>query len=162
MTPVAHILSVTAIWTTMLFGLRFMVDAVQWLRPMRLAAWRLARCRGPSHAVCIAAFFEEVDQLHVDLRKAMTTPWSATLLFGGCSLVGLGFVFSCLGDTFQLVTRDIAGWRTFDVVTDCIGALCAVAGMSFVQAATARRRTVSFVVSAALVVTGLGIGIVTL
>lgn len=111
---------------------------------------------------CREEFWQEVEQLHVDLRLAMTTPWSATLLFMGSILIGLGFAFSCAGDSAQLVTGDIAGWRAFDVATDCIGALCGVTGMAFVQAATARRRTVSFIVSAALVLTGLGIGIVTL
>ncbi len=43
MTPLGHILPVTAIWTATLIGLRFAVDAIQWLRPLRLALWRLAQ-----------------------------------------------------------------------------------------------------------------------
>ena len=162
MTPLGHILSVTAIWTATLIGLRFAVDAIQWLRPMRLALWRLARCTGPSNDVCRANFYAEVAKLHDDLRAAMTTPWSATLLFLGSILIGFGIVSLNAGEAAQLVTRNPEGWRTFDIVTNCAGALLAVTGMSFVQAATARHRTVSFMISAVLVLTGAGIGAVTL
>lgn len=162
MTPLGHILSVTAIWTATLIGLRFAVDAIQWLRPLRLALWRLARCTGPTHDVCRAAFHAEVDRLHDDLRGAMIAPWTAVLLFGGCALLGFGIVSLNAGEAAQLVTRNPDGWRTFDIVSNCIGAALAVTGMSLVQAATARHRTAALMVSIALILTGAGVGAVTL
>ena len=162
MTPLGHIVSVIAIWVMMLFGIRFAVAAAQWLGPMTLALWRLARCTEPDKAGCIAAFVAAIDQLHVDLRSAMVTPWSATLLFSGSALIGWAFALGSSGDAAMLVSRHPAGWEVYDVVSDCFAAISGVTGMAFIQAATARRRTASFMVSAALVATGLGIGVVTL
>ncbi|MEH3046516.1 hypothetical protein [Sphingomonas adhaesiva] len=162
MTPLAHVSSVVAIWTMMLFGIRFAVAAAQWLVPMMLALWRLARCTEPDKAHCIAAFVASIDQLHVDLRSAMVTPWSATLLFSGSVMIGVAFALGSSGDAAMLVSRHPAGWEVYDVVTDCIAAILGVTGMAFIQAATARRRTASFMVSAVLALTGLGIGVVTL
>jgi hypothetical protein len=161
MTPLGHIVSVIAIWTMMLFGFRFAVDAAGWLRPVAKAGWHMARCDGDRRA-CLRAFRHVVDQLHVDLAAAIQTPWSATLLFGGGTLIGLGYLIGSLGDAARLVSRNPQAWLPFDVTTDCIAAFVAVTGMSFALAATARRRTASFMVSGALILTGAGIGWVTL
>lgn len=48
------------------------------------------------------------------------------------------------------------------MVSDCIAALMSITGMAFIHAATSQRRTASFFVSGALIVSGLGIGLVTL
>jgi len=162
MTALGHIMSVVAIWTMMLFGLRFAVAAGNWLLPLAGAAWQLARCEGPDTRICRRRFLQAVDQLHIDLHSAITTPWSATLLFAGSVLIGFAFAAGSAGDAAQLVSHHPEAWTAFDIVTDCIAALAGVTGMAFVQAATSRRRTASFLVSAALVLTGLGIGVVTL
>lgn len=162
MTAFGHIASVVAIWTMMLFGLRFAVAAGHWLIPIAIAGWRLARCAGPDTRMCRRAFLLAIECLHFDLSRAITTPWSATLLFAGSVLVGLAFACGSAGDAAQLVAHRPEAWQAFDVVTDCIAAILGVTGMAFIQAATSHRRTASFLVSAALVLTGLGIGVLTL
>ncbi len=161
MTPLAHIISVVAIWSMMLFGLRFAVAAGQWMMPVakafgRWLVWRSAR------RSLKARLLQAIVRQHRDLNSALVTPWSATLLFGGAALIGLGYTFGSAGDAMRLVSKHPDAWTAFDVTTDAIAAVMAITGMSFVQAATARHRTASFLVSGALIVTGLGIGIVTL
>lgn len=162
MTALAHVISVVAIWTLMLFGVRFAVSAGHWLVPSAAASWRLARCRGPDHSECRARFRAVIDQLHIDLIMAIKTPWSATLLFAGSVLIGLGYFFGSAGDAAILVSAHPEHWIAFDVVTDCIASVLATTGMSFVLAAFSRHRTASFLVSGVLIATGLGIGVVTL
>lgn len=162
LTPVGHVASTVAIWTMMLTGLRFAVGAFGWARPVLVAAWHLWRCKGPDTRVCRRRFLDAIDQLHVDLNSAITTPWSGTLLFAGSALIGLGYAAGSSGDAMELVSAHPDAWAVFDVVTDCVAAVLAVTGMAFVHAATARRRTASFLVSAVLIVTGLGIGVLTL
>lgn len=162
MTALAHVISVVAIWTLMLFGVRFAVSAGHWLVPCAAAMWRLARCRGPDRSQCRAHFRAVIDQLHIDLITAIKTPWSATLLFAGSVLIGLGYFFGSAGDAAQLVSAHPDHWLPFDVVTDCIASVLATTGMSFVLAAFSRHRTASFLVSGVLIATGLGIGVVTL
>ena len=162
MTPLGHIISVVAIWTMMLFGLRFAAGAGNWLIPLTVAFGRLLRCREPGKQACRAHFKATVDKLHVDLNKAITTPWSGTLLFSGSVLIGLGYFFGSSGDAAQLISRHPDTWKNYDIVTDAVAAVISVTGMSFVHAATSRRRTASFLVSGALIATGIGIGVVTL
>lgn len=162
MTPLGHIISVVAIWTMMLFGLRFAAGAGKWLVPLAFAGWHLVRCNEPGKHTCRARFRVVVDQLHVDLISAITTPWSGTLLFMGSGLIGLAYFFGSSGDAAMLVSRHPETWKAYDITTDALAALISVTGMSFVHAATARRRTASFLVSFALVATGIGIGVVTL
>lgn len=162
MTPLAHILSVVAIWTMMLTGLRFAVAAVGWLRPVARAGYRLVRCRAREHGECRDRLVASIDALHLQLNQAITTPWSGTLLFAGCVLIGLGYAFGSAGDAVLLVSDQPDRWQAFDVAGDCSAAVLAVTGMSFVHAATAHRRTASFLVSGVLVLTGLGIGVLTL
>ncbi|MCT8002997.1 hypothetical protein NZL82_14040 [Sphingomonas sanguinis] len=162
MTTLGHVISTAAIWCLMLTGARFGVASVQWLGPARRALWRLLRCREPGREQCRTAFRATIERLHVNLRRAMTAPWSASLLFVGSALIGFGFTFGCAGDMAKLISRSPQTWQTFDVVTDCIAAAMAVTGMAFVQAVTATHRTVSLMVSIGLVITGLGIGVVTL
>jgi len=145
----------------MLFGLRFAVDAAGWLRPVGAAAWHMARC-SDDRRTCFRKFRHAVDQLHLDLAASIQTPWSATLLFGGAVLIGFGYAAGSAGDAVKLVSTAPDRWSTFDIVTDCLAAVLAVTGMAFVLAATARRRTASFFVSAVLIGTGAGIGVVTL
>lgn len=161
MTALGHIASVVAIWSMMLFGLRFAIDACGWLRPVGAVLLHMARCDEPCR-MCLRHFRRTVDQLHVDLASSIHSPWSALLLFGGALLIGAGYALGSAGDVARLVSHSPDRWVTFDIVTDCIAAIFAVTGMSFVLAATARKRTASFLVSAGLVVTGLGIGVVTL
>lgn len=146
----------------MLFGVRFAVAAVNWLLPLGAAVWHLVRCEGRDSRQCRRRFIGAIDQLHDDLNSAITTPWSATLLFAGSVLIGVAFACGSAGDAAQLVARHPDAWQSFDVVTDCVAAILAVTGMSFLQAATSLRRTASFLVSGALVLTGLGIGVLTL
>lgn len=161
MTALGHIVSVVAIWSMMLFGIRFTVDACGWLRPVVGAALHIARCDEPRRA-CLRRFRRTVDQLHLDLADVIKSPWSALLLFGGAVLIGVGYACGSAGDVARLVSHNPERWLTFDIVTDCMAAVAAVTGMAFVLAATARKRTASFLVSAVLVATGLGIGVVTL
>lgn len=162
MTALGHVVSVVAIWTMMLFGVRFAVAAGNWLLPLVEAAWHLVRCEGPDIRVCRRRFVDTIAQLHLDLNAAITTPWSATLLFAGSMLTGVAFFSGSLGDAAKLVAHKPEAWTGFDLVTDCIAAVLAVTGMAFIQAATSRRRTASFLVSAALIGTGLGVGYFTL
>ncbi|WP_374295147.1 hypothetical protein [Sphingomonas sp.] len=162
MADLAHIISVAAIWTLMLTGLRFAVAAIQWLRPARRALWRLLRCSEPGRLRCRADFRAAIDRLHDDLRDAMTAPWSASLLFVGSALIGLGFMAGSAGDIAVALSSEPERWQTFDMAGDCLAALLAVTGMGFVQAVTATHRTVSLLMQAGLVLTGLGIGWVTL
>ncbi|KQO51160.1 hypothetical protein [Sphingomonas sp. Leaf257] len=162
MTALAHIVSVVAIWTLMLFGVRFAVSAGHWLVPCGGALWHLARCRGPNKSECRAAFRATIAQLHADLVSAIKTPWSATLLFGGSVLIGLGYFFGSAGDAARLVSAQPDHWIAFDVATDCTASVFATTGMSFVLAAFSRHRTASFLVSGVLILTGLGIGVSTL
>jgi len=162
MTPLGHIVSVVAIWTMMLFGLRFASGASKWLIPVAIAGWHLARCREPGKGTCRTRFVAVVNQMHVDLNEAITTPWSGTLLFSGSTLIGLSFFLGSSGDAAQLVAHHPTAWKGFDIVTDALAAVISVTGMSFVHAATAQRRTASFLVSFALIATGIGIGVVTL
>ncbi|KQM56704.1 hypothetical protein ASE69_03565 [Sphingomonas sp. Leaf208] len=162
MTPLGHIISVVAIWTMMLFGLRFAAAAGGWLVPIGIAGWRLARCKEIDKRTCKIRFVRAVDILHLDLNRAITTPWSGTLLFAGSVLIGLSYFFGSSGDAAQLVSRYPETWKSYDIATDAAAAVMSVTGMSFVQAATAQRRTASFLVSGALIATGIGIGVVTL
>lgn len=132
MSSVAHVVSVVAIWTLMLFGVRFAVSAGHWLVPCAGALVRLAWCRGPDRTECRARFRASVDQLHIDLITAIKTPWSATLLFAGSVLIGLGYFFGSAGDAARLVSTRPDHWIPFDVVTDCIASVLATTGMSFV------------------------------
>ncbi|MGN5373300.1 hypothetical protein [Sphingomonas hankookensis] len=162
MTPLGHVASVIAIWAMMLFGLRFAVGAIHWLLPLMRAAYRLARCTEVDKRFCRKQFVHSVDQLHLDLNRAITTPWSGTLLFAGSILIGVGFAAGCLGDVMQLLSKVPDAWEAFDVVSDCLAAVMSITGMAFVHAATSQRRTASFLVSGALILSGLGIGLVTL
>lgn len=162
MTPLGHIVSVVAIWTMMLFGLRFAAAAGGWLVPVAIAGFNLARCREIDKRTCRIRFVRAVDILHLDLNRAITTPWSGSLLFAGSVLIGLGYFFGSSGDAVQLVSSHPDAWKPYDITTDALAAVMSVTGMSFVQAATAQRRTASFLVSGALIATGIGIGVVTL
>jgi len=154
MTALAHIAGVVAVWTLLLFGLRFVVDGCGWLRPLSAELVRMiGGKRGGLRAV--------VDQLHVDLVAAIVSPWSATLLFGGAALIGLGYAAGAIGDVARLVSAEPRAWDLFDVVSDCVAAILAVTGMSCVLAATSDQRRASFGVSLILVLTGVGIGWVT-
>lgn len=161
MTPLGHILSVVAIWTMMLYGVRFSVAAGNWLVPLGGALWHLAWCRGDRRA-CRARFRATVDQLHADLVSAIKTPWSATLFFLGCMLIGGAYSFGSMGDAARLISTRPDAWTGFDVATDCLAAILSVTGMAFVMAGFSRHRTASFLVSGVLVFTGLGIAVVTL
>lgn len=146
----------------MLTGLRFAVAAAGWLQPLARAGYRLARCRSRDHGACRDRFVAAIDALHLQLNQAITTPWSGTLLFAGCVLIGLGYAVGSAGDAAVLVSQHPERWQSFDVAGDCVAAVLSVTGMSFVHAATAHRRTASFLVSGVLVVTGLGVGVWTL
>jgi hypothetical protein len=161
MTPLGHIISVVAIWSMMLFGLRFAVAAGQWMLPVAKSYVLLLIGRADRRSRRIR-FMRAIDRLHLDLNRSIITPWSATLLFSGAGLIGLAYSFGSAGDAMKLVSKHPEAWTAFDVTTDAAAAVMSITGMSFVQAATAQRRTASFLVSAALVVTGLGIGVVTL
>lgn len=161
MTPFAHIISVTSIWTMMLYGARFATASAQWLLPIAVAVWHFALCRGDRRK-CRARLRATIDQLHVDLVDAIQTPWSATLFFSGCFLMGLSYFFGSMGDAVRLVSLHPDAWLTFDVVTDCFAAILSVIGISLVMAGFSRHRTASFLVSGVLVGTGLGIALVTL
>ncbi|KZE14071.1 hypothetical protein [Sphingomonas sp.] len=162
MTPLGHVASVVAIWSMMLFGLRFAVSAVHWLLPLIRATYRLIRCTEAVKRFCRKQFVHAIDQLHLDLNRAITTPWSGTLLFSGSILIGFGYAAGCAGDVMKLLTKMPDAWDAFDVVSDCIAAVMSITGMAFIHAATSQRRTASFFVSGALIVSGLGIGLVTL
>ena len=162
MSPPGHVASVVAIWAMMLFGLRFAVAAIHWLLPIMRAAYRLARAEEAEKRFCRKQFVHAVDQLHLDLNRAITTPWSGTLLFAGSILIGFGFAIGCTGNVMKLLSKSADAWETFDVLTDCFAALMSITGMAFIHAATSQRRTASFLVSSALIVSGLGIGLVTL
>lgn len=161
MTPLAHVISVTSIWTMMLYGARFATASFQWLVPFGAAVWHFAICRGDRRA-CRARLRAVIDQLHVDLVDAIQTPWSALLFFAGCGLVGLSYVSGSLGDAMRLVSRYPDAWAAFDVASDCLAAILSTIGISFVMAGFSRHRTASFLVSGVLVVTGLGIAVFTL
>jgi hypothetical protein len=161
MTPLAHIVSVVAIWSMMLFGLRFAVAAGQWMLPVA-KAFAVLLLGKKDRRTRRVRFLRAIDKLHLDLNRAIITPWSATLLFGGAALIGLAYSFGSAGDAMRLVSKHPEAWTAFDVATDAAAAAMSITGMSFVQAATAQHRTASFLVSGALIVTGLGIGIVTL
>ena len=75
---------------------------------------------------------------------------------------GGGLAAGCVGDVMKLLTKAPDAWEVFDVVGDCIAAVMSITGMAFVHAATSQRRTASFLVSGALIASGLGIGLVTL
>jgi hypothetical protein len=162
MTPLGHIVSVVAIWTMMLFGLRFAAAAGNWLVPVAVAGWRLLCCRETDKRTCRIRFVRAVDLLHLNLNMAITTPWSGSLLFAGSVLIGLGYFFGSSGDAVQLVSRHPEAWKSYDITTDALASIMSVTGMAFVQAATAQRRTASFLVSGVLIATGIGIGVVTL
>lgn len=162
MTPLGHIVSVVAIWSMMLFGIRFAVAAVEWIIPTALAFARWARCGRDGRMQNGRAVVRAVVKLHVDFRRAIVTPWSAPLLFIGSAMIGFGYAFGSSGDAAKLVSHTPDAWNAFDVATDAIAASLSITGMSFVLAATAQRRTASFLVSAALIATGIGIGVVTL
>lgn len=161
MTPLAHIISIVAIWSMMLFGLRFTAAAGQWMLPVAKSFTLLLIGRKDRRTRRVR-FLRAIDKLHLDLNRAIITPWSATLLFCGSGLIGLGYTFGSAGDAMRLISRFPETWTAFDVTTDAAAAVMSVTGMSFVHAATAQHRTASFLVSGALIVTGLGIGIVTL
>ncbi|WP_294195854.1 hypothetical protein [uncultured Sphingomonas sp.] len=161
MTPLGHIVSVVSIWTMMLYGVRFSVAAGNWLVPTAGALWHLLWCRGDRRA-CRAHFRATIDRLHVDLVTAIKTPWSATLFFLGCMLIGAAYTFGSMGDAARLVSAQPDAWTGFDVTTDCFAAILSVTGMAFVMAGFSRHRTASFLVSGVLVITGLGIAVVTL
>lgn len=161
MTPLAHIVSVVSIWTMMLYGARFAVASGNWLVPLAGAGWHLACCRG-DRRMCRMRFRHAVDELHDDLVGAIQTPWSATLFFSGCVLVGLSYLSGSLGDAIRLVSTRPDSWVAFDVITDCIAAMMSVTGISFIMAAFSKHRTASFLVSTVLILTGLGIAVVTL
>ncbi|KQM92239.1 hypothetical protein ASE70_15100 [Sphingomonas sp. Leaf22] len=162
MTPLGHVASVVAIWAMMLFGIRFAVAAIHWLLPVVRSVYRLARATKDDARFCRKQFVHSIDQLHLDLNRAITTPWSGTLLFAGSILIGFGFAAGCTGDVMKLLTKSPASWEAFDVVTDCLAAVMSITGMAFIHAATSQRRTASFLVSGALIFSGLGIGLVTL
>lgn len=162
MTPLGHIVSVVAIWAMMLFGLRFAIAATEWMLPVVAAFWRLMRCGKTARVASGRQFVHAVVRLHVDFKRAIVTPWSAPLLFVGSALIGFGYAFGSAGDAAQLVSRNPDAWKAFDVATGAIAAVLSITGMSFVLAATSQRRTASFLVSAALIGTGVGIGVVTL
>lgn len=162
MTPLGHIVSVVAIWAMMLFGLRFAIAAAEWMLPVLAAFWRLVRCGRPARITTARLFVRAVVRLHVDFKRAIVTPWSAPLLFVGSALIGFGYAFGSCGDALKLVSRNPAAWEAFDVATDAVAAVLSITGMSFVLASTSQRRTASFLVSAALIGTGIGIGVVTL
>lgn len=161
MTPLAHILSVTCIWTMMLYGARFAVASGHWLVPFAGAVVHFAICRGDRRR-CRLRLRMVVDKLHDDLVDAIQTPWSALLFFSGCTLVGLSYLSGSLGDAIRLVSVQPDAWRVFDITTDCIAAVLSVVGISFVMAGFSRHRTASFLVSGVLILTGLGIAVVTL
>jgi hypothetical protein len=146
----------------MLFGLRFAAAAGNWLVPVTVAGWRLLRCRERDKRTCRIRFVRAVDLLHLNLNLAITTPWSGSLLFAGSVLIGLGYFFGSSGDAVQLVSRHPEAWKSYDITTDALASIMSVTGMAFVQAATAQRRTASFLVSGVLIATGIGIGVVTL
>lgn len=162
MTPLGHIVSVVAIWSMMLFGIRFAVAAVEWMIPVGVAFVQWARSGREGRMSRGRAFVRAVVRLHVDFRRAIVTPWSAPLLFIGSAMIGFGYAFGSSGDAAKLVSHTPDAWNAFDVATDAIAAALSITGMSFVLAATAQRRTASFLVSAALIATGIGIGVVTL
>lgn len=162
MTPLGHIVSVVAIWAMMLFGLRFAISAAEWMLPVLAAFVRLARCGREARIPNARLFIRSIVKLHVDFKGAIVTPWSAPLLFVGSALIGFGYAFGSAGDAMQLVSRNPESWKAFDVATDAIAAVLSITGMSFVLASTSQRRTASFLVSAALIGTGIGIGVVTL
>lgn len=162
MTPLGHIVSVVAIWSMMLFGIRFAVAAVEWMIPTVRAFACWARCGREGRMRNGRAFVRALVKLHVDFRNAIVTPWSAPLLFLGSAMIGFGYAFGSSGDAAKLVSHAPDTWNAFDVATDAIAAALSISGMSFVLAATAQRRTASFLVSAALIATGIGIGVVTL
>lgn len=162
MTPLTHIVVVAATWTQLLFGLRLIAAALPWLWPMAHAGWRLARCVEPGREKCREHFSEEVAALHVRLRDAMTTPWSAPLLFVGAALLGAALVSDAVGDLAAAVTSRPDTWSHVKMWGDCFADAGGVTGMSFIRATFAERRTASFGVSLGLFLTGVGIAVATL
>jgi hypothetical protein len=153
----SNVVNTAALWLMLGSALRMMAASGHQLSPVGSAFWRGVWCKDRPAEECMRMISNSMDRLYMRLLSAVTTPASATLLYGGFTLIGLGLSMTTSGAILRLVDyrayiADILRWT---------GTPIAVVGISCVMAAISSRRTLSMWVSAALILAGLGIGVVT-
>ena len=111
-------------------------DEARATRAMMAADRRSAEPRPDGRGMAEAAIAAELLGEPLRGQPSGRTEW---LLFAVSVAIGLGYFFGPSGDAAQLVSRHPETCKAYDIATDAIAA-----GMSFVHAATARRRTASF------------------
>lgn len=153
----SNVVNTAALWLMLGSALRMMAASGHQLSPVGSAMWQAAWCKDRPAEECIAKIGNAMDRLYLRLLAAITTPASATLLYGGFTLIGLGLSMTTSGAILRLVDyrayiADILRWA---------GTPIAVVGISCVMASISNKRTLSMWVSAALILAGLGIGVVT-
>lgn len=153
----SNVVNTAALWLMLGSALRMMAASGHQLTPIGSAVWQAAWCKDRPAEECMRMISNAMDRLYMRLLSAVTTPASATLLYGGFTLMGLGLSMTTSGAILRLVDyrayiADMLRWG---------GTPIAVVGISCVMASISNKRTLSMWVSAALVLAGLGIGVVT-
>ncbi|MDB5733210.1 MAG: hypothetical protein JWQ03_3105 [Variovorax sp.] len=156
-----HVASVMAVWMIFLSSIRFGLAGAYGLKPVALCLWRLVRCKDTDKRACWRRLVRSMDEQFLELMIALTTKWSAVLLFGGMGSIGFGMAFGSAGDVAQLVADRPTLLNIYDRGMDCICALLVCFGMAAVLAALSKRRTMSSAISLGFMITGLGVGLVT-
>lgn len=158
---ILHIVSVTAVWVIFLSAVRFAAAGARGVWPVVSCLWHLWTCPSRDKRSCQRRFQAAMDGLHLDFFAAVTSPWSVALLTGGMGMIGLGLSLGSVGDIAQLVSTHPTLLNAFDRGSDCASAVFLCSGMAMVLAALSKRRTLSTIISAGFLLTGLGVGIVT-
>lgn len=151
--------SIMFLWVLFLSSLRFASTMIYDLRPLGVAALRIAG-RRLSREERRRELTYAMDMLYFRYEIALCTPWSILLLFIGLGMIGVALSFVSSGDIMMLVARYPERWVLHDRYLDWIGTLLFGLGSALTIAATSKRRTASFLVSTGFAITGLGIGII--
>jgi hypothetical protein len=153
----AAILNTTALWLSLCSAGILATAGATPLRQVALAGWQSLWCKNRDPGDCFVPVARELDRLYMRLLSALTTPFSAFLLYAGAAMIGGGLAgIFCgaimRGVNYSLPLADAIRW-TFTPI------LCV--GIALLRAAISPKRTLSAWISGALILAGIGIGVVT-
>lgn len=161
MNDAPQVLTSALIWMLLGNSLRYIAVGSHALAPLAHTGWRLIWTKGRDYDSCARAFGNTLDAIYLRLVSALTTAASATLVYVGILLTGIGLAVGSMGNVLRYITFRPEALADHAQASSALAIIFIVVGMSCTIAAVSRRRTASLIMSAGFVLAGLGVGVVT-
>jgi len=153
----SYILNTTTLWLALCSAAILATAGANPLRQLAWTAWGAVWCKNARDGRCFEPVEQELDRVYIRLLSALTTPASALLLYAGVTLAGAALAGMFASGILRLMhyglqAADILRWTLTPIF--CVG-------IALLRAAISPRRTLSAWISGALILAGIGIGVVT-